>query len=102
MHWSAHLWATDSSSALQTNFLMLLAPGWGALIPPVSSPLATLLLSSLCLSRMACLASLLISLKMVLLEQAAEGPCMKHYIMIRRRSRLTGYLHIVWSELRLQ
>ena len=51
---------------------------------------------------MACLASLLISLKMVLLEQAAEGPCMIHYIMIRRRSRLTGYLHMVWSELRLQ
>ena len=38
--------------ALQTIFLMLAAAGWAPLRPLVSSPLATLLLNSLCLSRM--------------------------------------------------
>ena len=58
-----------------TSFFMLEAPGWGELIPPVSSPLATLLLSSLCLARMASLAAELSSLKIVLVEQELEGPC---------------------------
>ena len=57
-----------------TSFFMLEAPGWGELIPPVSSPLATLRLSSLCLARMAALAAELSSRKIVLVEQELEGP----------------------------
>ena len=53
---------------------MLAAAGWGALMPPVSSPLATRLRSSLCLSRMAALDSSLSCRKEVLAEQEAEGP----------------------------
>ena len=57
-----------------TSFFMLLAGCWGELIPPVSSPFATLRLSWLCFSRMADLASGLSSLKIVLLVQEVEGP----------------------------
>ena len=64
----------DQSGDVLTSFFMLLADCWGALIPPVSSPFATLRLSALCFSRMADLAPALSSLKIVLLEQEAEGP----------------------------
>ena len=53
---------------------MLAAWGWGGLMPPVSSPLATRRLSSLCLSRIAALAAALSSRKEVLAEHSAEGP----------------------------
>ena len=54
---------------LVTSFLMLAAPGW-----PGSSPLATRLLSSLCLSKMATLAAALSSRNSVLAAQSEEGP----------------------------
>ena len=57
-----------------TSFLMLLAEGWGELIPPVSSPLATLRLSVLCFSRMASLAAELSSRKIGVLGQEADVP----------------------------
>ena len=70
-----------------TSFFMLEAPGWGELIPPVSSPLATLRLSSLCLSTMACWDAASRVRLMVLAEHAGLGP---------------GYWHMVWLGDRLQ
>ena len=82
MHWSAHLCATAASSSFQTSFLMLLAAGWFD-----SSPLATLLLSSLCLSSMTCLPSSVNSLAVVLAAHSVDA---------------ASHLHIVWSSLTAQ
>ena len=54
---------------LVTSFLMLAAPGW-----PGSSPLATRLLSSLCLSRIIFLPSAVRPWVLVWLLQCEEGP----------------------------
>ena len=60
----------DSSQCLSlTSFLMLAAPGW-----PGSSPLATRLLSSLCLSRIIFLPSAVRPWVLVWLLHCEEGP----------------------------
>ena len=84
-----------------TSFLMLAAWGWGGLMPPSSSPLATRRLSSLCRSRIAALAAALSSRKEVLAEHSAEGPW--HGSRVTWQSQVcynappTGYWHMVWS-----
>ena len=93
-------WASTAAPAL-TSFLMLAAWGWGGLMPPVSSPLATRRLSSLCRSRIAALAAALSSRKEVLAEHSAEGPWqgsrVTSILKVYYTAPPTGYWHIVWS-----
>ena len=73
-HWSAHRWATASSSSFHTIFFMLAAAGWPPFMPQNSRPLATLLLSLLCSSSIADLAAAFSCLNSVLVAHSVEGP----------------------------
>ncbi len=56
----ANLWADVARTGSQTSSYMSAALGWGPLTPLVSRPLATLRLSSLCLSTMTLISSYII------------------------------------------